>query len=199
MEIEMTKRKKSYLFIATLLMTFFITGCGTKSAPSSSVWANHDRRTAGTFVDDQAILIKANLAIARDKALWKDSHISTLSYNNSLLLVGQTSSAASKRQAEKTLDNISEIEHVYNELTVDKPIPLSARAKDTWITTQVKTKMLTNGDIGPNRVKVITENSVVYLMGILSKDEESIAIDIARRINGVKQVVKVFDRFEQLG
>lgn len=159
-------------------------------------WFNHDRRTASTIVDDQAITVKANMAIAKDKAVWKDSHISTLSYNNSLLLVGQTKNRIYKDQLEKILAPISGIGNIYNQVTIGEPIPLKVRANDTWITTQVKAKIVTNRDIGINRVKVITENGTVYLMGMLTSDEERIVTDMVRRVSGVQKVVTVIERAE---
>ncbi|MFV9995032.1 MAG: BON domain-containing protein, partial [Coxiella endosymbiont of Dermacentor nuttalli] len=41
--------------------------------------------------------------------------------------------------------------------------------------------------------KVMTENEVVYLMGIVSPRQAAIAANIASQISGVKKVVKVFE------
>ncbi len=179
-----------------LISTMILTqpGCFNESPAIAGSWFNHDRRTSGTIVDDQAITIKANLAIAKNKTVWKESHISTLSYNNSLLLVGQTKSSSHKRQIEKMLEPIAEIGNIYNQVSVGEPISLKTRANDTWITTQVKAKLIGNRDVGINRVKVITEDSTVYLMGKLTKDEEKIALDIARRVQGVAKVVAIIEK-----
>ena len=182
------------IFIISMLSIFNIS-CSEKVSPASGIWLNHDRRTAGTVIDDQAICIKANLALAKDKTLWKTSHISTLSYNNTLLLVGQTSSIEAKQRIAAIINPIPEVEHIYNQLTIAKPISIKQRARDSFITAQVKAKIMSNRDIGINRIKVITEDNVVYLMGKLTLDEENIATELTRNIKGVSEVVKIFERF----
>jgi osmotically-inducible protein OsmY len=191
---SMNKSIKSNFVIFSLSSVLLVSGCVTEPTSVATSWFNHDRRTSGTIVDDQAITIKANLAIAKNKSVWKESHISTLSYNNSLLLVGQTKSHGNKNQIEKILQPISEIGNIYNQITISDPIPLKTRASDTWITTQVKAKLIASRDVGINRVKVITEDSTVYLMGKLTADEEKITLDLARRIPGVNKVVAVIER-----
>lgn len=186
-----------------LIATTVISGCVGEVAVPTAVggsWFNHDRRTAGAIIDDQAITVRANLAIAKDKKIWQESHISTLSYNNTLLLVGQTKSSANKRQIENLVKPLGGIGDIYNQITVGEPIPMKKRANDTWITTQVKTRIISNRNVGINRVKVITEDCVVYLMGKLTADEQEMAVDIARNVEGVRQVVTLIepvDRLEQ--
>jgi osmotically-inducible protein OsmY len=184
--------------IAILLSCAILTGCTAagESIPfvAAGTWFNHDRRDAKTIIDDQAITVKANLAIAKNKQIWKDSHVSTLSYNNTLLLVGQTKSQVYKQQIEKIVQPISGLGTIYNQITVGPLICLQTRANDTWITTQVKARIISNRNVGINRVKVITEDSVVYLMGALTPDEEQTTIDIARRVPCVKKVITIVER-----
>jgi Predicted periplasmic or secreted lipoprotein len=156
-------------------------------------WFNFDRRTASAIIDDQAIAVKANLALAKNKMIWKESHVSTLSYNNTLLLVGQTKDQGYKDQIEKIIQPIPGISAIYNQITVGKPVALPTRTNDTWITTQVKGRIVSNRNVGMNRVKVITEDGVVYLMGALTSDEEQTTINIARRVPGVKKVVTIIE------
>jgi osmotically-inducible protein OsmY len=192
--MERYTKNLNIIFACSLVVG--LSGCvnTNNSSGATNSWFNMDRRTAGAIVDDQTIPIKANLAIAKNKIVWKESHISTLSYNNSLLLVGQTKSQAHKQEIERMLTPISEIGNIYNQITVGEPIPMKARANDTWITTQVKAKLISNRAVGINRVKVITEDGVVYLMGRLTKNEEATITDIVRRVNGVNKVVTVFEK-----
>ena len=74
-----------------------------------------------------------------------------------------------------------------------QPTPLKSRNNDTWITTRVKSKLLGKKETDGLRIKVITENATVYLMGIIKKDQADFAADVASRIDGVKRVVKVFE------
>lgn len=186
--------------VLLFIISITLIGCtGEILAPvAAGSWFNHDRRTTKAIIDDQTISIKTNLAIARNRDLWKNSHVSTLSYNNSLLLVGQTKTMADKLEVEKIAQRINGVCSIYNQISVSQPIPLSVRSNDTWITTQVKARILSNRNVGMNRVKVITEDGVVYLMGSLTSDEEQTAINIARKVPCVKKVVTVIERQEEV-
>ena len=183
-------------------ITILLSGCLQNTAVPTSIagsWFNHDRRTAGAIVDDQAVNAKANLALAKNKKIWKESHISTLSYNGTLLLVGQTTTANNRSTIENIVKPLTGVDKIYNQITIREPIPMKVRCNDTWITTQVKARIVSNRNIGINRVKVITEDSVVYLMGMLTKDEEESTIEEARHVTGVKRVVTVIEPMDGLG
>lgn len=185
--------------ILIFITCFTLIGCGNEAVlvpVGAGTWFNFDRRTAKTIVDDQAITVKANLALARNQPIWKASHISTLSYNNSILLVGQTKSNFYKDEVERMVQQIEGVGTIYNQITVGAPTCMSVRANDTWITTQVKARIFSDRDVGMNRVKVITEDGVVYLMGALTQDEEYITLRIARCVPCVKKVVTVLERPE---
>ncbi|MDB6096442.1 MAG: yraP [Francisellaceae bacterium] len=152
-----------------------------------------DRRTAGTWVDDKTLTLKAIHLLAKHKTLFKESHINIISYNNVILLLGQTPREEYVQEAEVALSELPNVKKIHNALSVAAPTPLQQRAQDTWITTQIKTKMLTSNIVNPARVKVITENNIVYLMGLLKPDEETEALTIARAIKGVEKVVQVFE------
>lgn len=185
------------LLLVTIAAAALLNGCGVGSVAVPTAvggsWFNHDRRTASTIIDDQAITVRANLALAKDKKVWAESHVSTLSYNNTLLLVGQTRSPQNKQQIENLVKPLTGIGSIYNQVTIGEPISMQKRANDTWITTQVKARIMGNRNVGINRVKVITEDSVVYLMGKLTRDEEEIAVDIAKRVPCVRAVVKIIE------
>ena len=67
----------------------------------------------------------------------------------------------------------------------------------TYITTKVKTQFLTENKFQANYVKVVTENSVVYLLGLVTQAEADAAVEIARNTEGVSKVVKVFEYIKQ--
>ena len=59
--------------------------------------------------------------------------------------------------------------------------------------TKVKARFLDTQKFNALHVKVVTENSVVYLMGMVRKQEASEATEIARTTSGVQKVVRVFE------
>jgi len=186
----------SLALIVFVLLVPQLQGCVAAAAGAATGGAvvARDRRTAGTILDDQSIEIKANYAIARHKELWKKSHISILSFNNVLLLVGQTPTEEYRKEIEAAVSEIPKVRRVHNEIQVEPPVSLATRSLDSWITTQIKTKLIGSKTVSAARIKVITEDKVVYLMGLTTPEEELTATEIARAIPQVDKVVQIFER-----
>ena len=184
-----------------LLITITITalqGCapavvGGAAATGSAV---HDRRTVGTFVDDQGIELKARVAIYEAKELRKQTHLSVTSYNGIVLLSGQAPTESLRQQAESIVAGVEKVRHVHNEVVIAAPNSLMARSNDTLITAKVKTSFFNiKGlpDFDPTRAKVVTEDGVVFLMGLLYRNEADAVSETARQVGGVTKVVKLFE------
>lgn len=166
------------------------------SAVATGAAAMHDRRTAGKLLDDQTIEIKARKAISAEDTLSGESHVNVVSFNGILLLVGQIASEEDRDRVVAAVWNISGIREVVDQLEIGTPTRLLDRSNDTLITSQVKTKLLTAKDTSGSHIKVVTENKVVYLMGLVTPAEAERATDVARRSRGVEKVVKVFEYLE---
>ena len=83
---------------------------------------------------------------------------------------------------------------VVNELQIVSMVSaLSQRTKDAFITSKVKASLIDAKDLQANTIKVITEQQVVYLMGLLTAREAQRAAEIARGVNDVHKVVRVFE------
>jgi osmotically-inducible protein OsmY len=150
-----------------------------------------DRRTSGIFLEDENIELKAVKKMETN--LGEYSHVNVTSFNRNVLLTGEVPDDAKKGLAESLLKEIPNIRQVTNEITVEPKTSLASRSNDTFITSKVKTQFLTENRFPANYVKIVTENSVVYLMGIVTREEGDAAVDIARNTNGVTKVVKVFE------
>ncbi|MDO9206410.1 BON domain-containing protein [Methylotenera sp.] len=150
-----------------------------------------DRRTSGIFVEDQNIELKAIKKMETN--LGEDAHVNVTSYNRNVLLTGEVPIAESKTKAESLIKEIANIRAITNEITVGPKSTLGSRSNDSYITTKIKTKFVTENKFPANYVKVVTENGVVYLLGIVSSAEADAAAEIARNTEGVTKVVKVFE------
>lgn len=178
------------LFLLSLLI---LTGCASiGSGTAAGISATTDRRDSDTIIDDRYIETKAMHAI-HNQPFWKESHVNVVSYNHNLLIVGQVPSEADKHKVSEAMKGIPNVRQTYNELTVGKSADFAVRSKDTWITTQIKAKLVSNKTVSASHVKVITENGIVYLMGLTSRPEEIAATEVARAVPGVKKVVQVFE------
>ena len=151
------------------------------------------RRSAGTVVDDQVIEVKATARLLRDRTIFESSHVNATSYNGILLLTGETPNLALRSRAEDLVKDIEKVRRIQNELAIVAPSSLLSRSSDAVITGKIKTALGRYDIRVAARTKVVTENGVVYLMGLLRSDEADAATEIARRIGGVQRVVKIFE------
>lgn len=150
-----------------------------------------DRRSSGTQVDDESIELKS---IARIReAVGDRGHISVTSYNRMALITGEVPADADKTKVEQAVGGIATVRAIVNELSIGPSTSLGTRSNDTLLTSKVKASLIEAKDIQSNSVKVVTENGVVYLMGVVSEREAKRTSDVARGVGGVGKVVKVFD------
>ncbi|MFM1911697.1 MAG: hypothetical protein RJB18_1088 [Pseudomonadota bacterium] len=150
-----------------------------------------DRRTSGTYIEDQAIELKAGKAIA--DSLKDKVHANVTSYNRQVLITGEVSDEANKKKAESLVKPIENVASIKNYLEIAKNSSLSTRTNDAYITSKVKANFLKENKFAANYVKVVTESGTVYLLGLVTHKEADDAVEIARSIGGVKAVVKVFE------
>lgn len=165
-----------------------LVGGGAAVAGMSAV----DRRTTGTQVEDQGIELRAGNRIG--EVMGDKARSSVTSYNRVVLLTGQAGNATDKASIEKLVREQSMVREVYNEIEVAPfTATLGQRSQDSLITTKVKASLVNAKDISASAIKVVTENNVVYLMGIVTPRESKRAAEIARGVNDVTKVVRVFD------
>lgn len=150
-----------------------------------------DRRTTGAQLDDELIEDKAIATIA--DRLKSDMHVNVTSYNGIALLTGEVATETSKNEVAQIVRSMPKVRTVQNELVVGPTSSLSARTNDTLITSKVKARFVEANKFQINHVKVVTERGVVYLMGIVRRDEGDAAAQTARTTSGVERVVKVFE------
>ncbi len=166
---------------------------GGAAATTASV--AHDRRTAGAVVEDKAIKARVIHALSEDTDLEKNSHINVSVFNGWVLLSGETPTEAFRARAGDIARKQEKVRRLYNELTIAAPSSMMTRSSDSWITTKVKSSLLGLNIKGfdPSRVKVVTENGTVYLLGLVYHAEADAAVAQARKVSGVQRVVKLFE------
>ena len=188
----MTRRIFAILFYITLLG---LGGCGSLLATMEvdSIDEDEGERTLGSWIEDENIETKAMVNVRGSNEAFDDAHLVIVSYNGYVLIAGQVQSQALKDQATRVIKEIRGVRRIYNELEIAAPSSGMTRTSDTWITSKVKSYLLASSDIQGNRVKVVTENGVVYLMGLATREEaERIAAEAADT-SGVQRVVKLFE------
>lgn len=193
-----------YLNLKSLLLLFFLlpflSGCalvvagGVAAGVGTGVAMSQDRRTSGMFVEDQSIEFRSGRLIA--EKFGSDVHVNATSFNRNVLLTGEASSETIKEEIGDLVSSVENVRNVTNEIIVGSPSSFAARSNDILITSLVKGRFMDVGPFQANHVKVVTEGSVVYLLGLVNGQEAENATEIARLTNGVNKVVKVFEYIE---
>ncbi len=150
-----------------------------------------DRRTSGSYLEDSKIETHAASQIFGQ---YKDTvHVNVTSFNRLVLITGEVPADADKSRVEQIVSDVPKVKSVSNELAVSAPSDLAARSNDGLITSNVKLRFLSNKIFQPDHVKVVTENGVVFLMGLVYRKEAEAATEIARNSKGVERVVTLFE------
>ena len=186
---------KRMLLVAALAATVLpqLQGCAplaVGAAAGGAVLMANDRRTTGIYIEDENIEWKA---AARAREIAPNGHVNATSYNRKVLLTGEVASEEEKKRVEDAVRETASVREVTNELQVAGGSSLASRGSDALITSNVKARLVNNGKVSPNHVKVLTEAGVVYLMGLVTPAEGDAAAEIARNTSGVTRVVKVFE------
>ncbi|EPZ00625.1 division/outer membrane stress-associated lipid-binding lipoprotein [Mannheimia haemolytica] len=185
------------LLKGSLLVLGFISlqGCITTAVVTSAAVATKvvtDPRTTGTQVDDEILEEKVAYNINKDEQIKQEARINVVAYNGKVLLIGQAPSMDVVENAKNLAAGAEGVTEIYNEIRQGEKIGFGQITQDSWITTQVKSKLLVNGEVKATEVKVVTENGEVFLMGKVSQNQADAAAEAARNVGGVTKVVKVF-------
>ncbi len=178
-----------------LLYCATLSGCGSllASMETGPIEDSPFERTLARQLEDESIETKAIVNLRADDDGFDVAHLVIVSFNGYVLIAGQLEAERLRRRATDILRRIDGVRRIYNELEVGPPTTGVTRSNDTWITTKVKTRMLASPSIEGGRVKVVTENGVVYLMGLVSRDEADRISHTVSGISGVKRVVRLFE------
>lgn len=173
-----------------------LTGCVPVVAvgAGAGVLMAEDRRTAGTYLMDEEIELKAVGRIR--EAHGKDTHVSVTSYNRRVLLTGEVPNDDVRGKVRDLVKAVPNVKEVQNELIIGGVSTLGARSNDAYITAKVKTRMFEDKRFNGNHIKVVTEAGTVFLMGIVKREEGDAAAEVTARTSGVSKVVKVFEYME---
>jgi osmotically-inducible protein OsmY len=178
-----------------LLSSLLLAGCGSMLAAveADSIEDKPEERTMAQRLEDESIEVKSIVNIHAANPAFDDAHLIAVSYNGYVLLAGQVDSPELKTQAAEEVRKIRGVRRIYNEIDVKAPTGALVRTSDAWITTKIKSWLLANMDTPGVRTKVVTENSVVYLMGLVSQEEARRISDVAASVSGVTRVVQLFE------
>lgn len=196
----MNKTEFSSSLISLLIITLsaaLLSGCAAAVVGGVATGASviHDRRSTGIVIDDQEIELQAVKINYDHPEISQHSNISVTSYNLTVLMTGQAESSQVVSQFADLVSRLPRVKKIHNEVIIGAEITFSENTNDAYLTSRVKLALFDVDLAGfdPSRIKVVTSDSRVYLMGLVTRAEGEAASDKARFVSGVKHVVKVFE------
>ena len=194
-------RVLKYLIGATAIAaTLLLNGCTSIVAATTDGPIENDDldRSFGRFIDDEQIETVVGVNIRHSSETLGNANISVISYNGVVLLVGQVASESERDRLTAIALNVKGVRQVHNQVSVSGKISALAVTNDAYLSAKVRSRFaISDSDFDFSNIKVVTENSVVYLMGIVNRSQADVAVDIARQTGGVQRIVKVFEYAEE--
>ena len=190
--------RQQFLSLVLVIALPLLGGCAAAvvGGVAMSSGAAHDRRESGSYFDDKRIYLGAYDALNKDKELALHNSVIIVVYNGVMLLVGEVRTEELKQRAERIVSGFDGTRKIVNEIEIREPDGWWSRRADNSLTARVKTGLLDLTSLpgfDPLRVNVTTAHRVVYLMGIVTRDEANEAAQIAATTSDVARVVKVFE------
>jgi len=175
--------------------TASLSGCGwlLTTFESNAIEDDPGERTFYQRLADESIETKAYVNLHAADQRYDQAHLRIQSYNGYVLLAGQVPEEALRQKANDVVRKVRDVRRIYNELEVAAPSSTMTRASDTWISNKVKTFLLADGNTPGLRVKVVAENGVVFLLGMVTRAEADRIGAEAADVSGVQRVVRLFE------
>lgn len=146
-------------------------------------------RSVGNAIDDTGtdIAVKERL-LRHDQQLFNKVGVEVI--EGRVLLTGSVPTPEDRIEAARLAWQVDGVQEVINEIQVSDKSGVANFTKDAWITTQLRTKLITDGDVLDFNYNIETVNQTVYLIGI-AKDQAELerATNHARNIEGVRRVI----------
>ena len=173
------------IFCSLLAAVLIMSGCGS-----------HERRSTGTVLNDQSLEYDVISNIRNDPSFDENDHIKVEVHDGVVLLAGETTSEANKTLATALAKEPRLTQRVVNDLKVGEREGFGGKLDNSWLTTKVNSKLITENPLPGNdasRIKVVSSQNTVYLMGLVTREEGDAVAEVVRNIGGVDKVVKIFD------
>lgn len=185
---------------AALVTPLWLQGCGPALVVGASYGASvmYDRRDDRTVFDDEVIELQARDVYLKNPAISKHSQVKVTSYNYAALITGQAETVDISDRFASLVSQLPKVKQVYNEAEIGPRISVKQLTTDAYLTSRAKLALQSVDlpDFDALRVKIVTDNGVVYLMGLVTQQEGEATAEKVRRIPGVQRVVKIFEYIE---
>ena len=181
--------RPTVIFSAMILMVVFLNSCTAVVGAGATVGvaAAQERGIKGRAKDlnIEALILKKYL----NAGLKLTTTIGVEVYDGWVLLTGATKDLKLSDKAVKLAWSVAGVTDVINEIQLDKGTTVTDYAHDTWITTQLKSKLAFDKNILAINYAIETVNRTVYVIGI-AQDQSELARVLAHA-NAISRVINV--------
>lgn len=186
--------------MAKRIFLFLLVSCLSSCVSTALTGAQlvYERHKINKILKNYSVKANADTILTEENKLHRETRLSSTSFNHDLLLVGQVPSSSEKIRLGLRMKRVPGVRRFFNELEIKPKVDLAQMAQDSWITAKIRLGILVNHQINPKAFKVVTEDSVVYVLGDVKKEQSLQVIEIARHIKGVRKVVRIFQYYRYL-
>ncbi len=181
--------------LTVLLSLIVLSGCTTviHKVRDEPIQPDPTRTTLGSSLDDMQLETGIGVNIKKAHPELEGARVNVNAFNGVVLLTGEVSREELRAIAGDTARRFRGVRQVHNEILIQERASLMSRASDTWLTTKVKSRLIANSDIDSGRIKVVADNGIIYLMGLVFPEQGTLAANVASTTKGVRKVVKAFE------
>lgn len=177
-------------WLGVALAALLLQGCMSMAFTGASM--AYDRTNISKRVENQLISQQANSQIQKLSKSTMGTDVTATSYNNVILVYGHVAQQKLRRKIDAAMKHIKGVKQVINQIHVGPPPSFWQQTKDSWVTTKIKAKYMAATQIDPSKIKVITNDATVYLLGDVTREQAHVAIVLAQETDGVRKIVKIF-------
>ena len=191
--------KKYFLIVPVITaLVMPVTGCapiilgGAVAATGTAVSTATDRRSTGSILNDEVLEKRIPWEISQ-RLGETPSHITVTAYNGKVLLTGEVPTESARAIASEVAKTSLDAGTVINELVIQENVGALQRISDLTLATKVRSRLIATENVYLNQMKVTVDHGVVYLMGLVTQEENKVAAETAARTAGVAKVISICD------
>lgn len=187
--------KSRNIFLLMLFALLILSSCSSifaigSAALITTTW--NDSRSIGTQLDDSILKAHIYYTLHQNKQFKQITRVTSTVYQGNVLLTGQAPSLYWIQEATRQVKKIQGVKNIYNAIRQNQSISFQDIIIDILISNQIRFNLFTQKNTNISKIKVITENKEVFLLGTVYPEEGFHAEKIAKIANGVKNVFTVF-------
>lgn len=181
---------KHFPLLPLMFLFTLISGCTPAvliTSASIATQTSTDPRSTGRQIDDGTLTLRVSHAIS-SAGLPPQARVTSTVYQGDVLLTGEAPDDATRQAASETVNSVSGVRHIWNEIRTGSPVSTGQKVNDTWLSSDIRARLLLNRDTRLADIKVVTENNEVFLMGLVTPEEGQHVTELVSRISGVTHV-----------